>query len=141
MDDRRRKSQINFYYNRCIQISHFNNNRHSDCCRFSLCCVQRFYTNYQRDRHSVAIFWGRILYILDYMCSTTRYKAAIVVGLVYLQPMSLKSRVCIPIDIIYTMIRVDKTDNLRVFAYQHVCQLECKTLDRDYLGSKQIQYM
>ncbi len=70
MEDRRRKSQFNFYYNRYIQISHFKNNRQSDCCRFSVCCVQIFYTNYQRDRHSVTIFWGRILYSLDYLYNT-----------------------------------------------------------------------
>ena len=55
MEDRRRKSLINFLAN---QMSHFNHKRHSDFGRFLVCCLQLFYTNYQLDRHSVAICLG-----------------------------------------------------------------------------------
>ena len=40
------------------QMSHFNHMRHSDFGRFLVCCLQLFYTNYQLDRHSVAICLG-----------------------------------------------------------------------------------
>ena len=39
-------------------MSHFNHKRHSDFGRFLVCCLQLFYTNYQLDRHSVAICLG-----------------------------------------------------------------------------------
>ena len=55
MEDRRRKSIINFFTN---QMSNFNHKRHSDFGRFLVCCLQLFYTNYQLDRHSVAICLG-----------------------------------------------------------------------------------
>ena len=55
MEDRRRKSLINFFAN---QMSHFNHKQHSDFGRFLVCCLQLFYTNYQLDRHSVAICLG-----------------------------------------------------------------------------------
>ena len=55
MEDRRRKSIILYFTN---QMFYFNQNCHSDFYRFLVCCLQLFYTNYQLDRHSVAIFLG-----------------------------------------------------------------------------------
>ena len=54
MEDRRRKSLIIL----SNQMSRFNHKRHSDFGRFLVCCLQLFYTNYQLDRHSVAICLG-----------------------------------------------------------------------------------
>ena len=58
MEDRRRKSQLNFITIGAFKYPILPIIASPIVADFSVCCVQIFYTNYQRDRHSVAIFLG-----------------------------------------------------------------------------------
>ena len=65
MEDRRRKSQLKFYYNRCIQISNLTIIASQIVADFQYVVYKYFTQIINVTDILLQFFWGRILYSLD----------------------------------------------------------------------------